>query len=125
MEIIRGIEQGSEEWLAMRRGVITGTRLSSVVSNKKSARLNLIAELIAELIAPPKEKFKSEAMERGNIMEGIIKDKFPEYEEVTFITKCSWIGVSPDAVKFDGENIVGALEIKSPEAKNFVLWKIE
>ena len=51
---IFNVEQGSEEWINMRKGVITGTRLSSIMGTP-AARKTLIYELIAEVIAPTPE----------------------------------------------------------------------
>lgn len=117
--------QGSPEWLQARAGVITGTRLKSVMSSKADTRNGLICELIAEQIAPLEEKtFKSSAMERGNLVEEVIKEFYPKIENVDFITKCEWLWISPDGVEFEGdpddEVIIGALEVKSPGAKAFV-----
>jgi len=66
MNIIQ-VTQGTQEWLEARAGVITGTRLKSVMSNRKDTRQNLICELIAEKIAPIPESYQSDAMERGKI----------------------------------------------------------
>lgn len=35
-------------------------------------------------------------MERGNIIEEIVKIDYPEVEEVGFIKKYDWLGLSPD-----------------------------
>lgn len=40
------------------------------------ARDELIYELIAEKIAPIPEKYKSAAMERGNIVEDVAKEQY-------------------------------------------------
>ena len=32
MEIIRGIEQGTEEWLTLRMGKVTGTSINTILS---------------------------------------------------------------------------------------------
>ncbi|MEE6042722.1 YqaJ viral recombinase family protein, partial [Avibacterium paragallinarum] len=44
-------EQGSEEWLAARLGIPTGTGIKNIVSNsgqKSASWLNYLAELVAE-----------------------------------------------------------------------------
>lgn len=124
MEILN-LEQGSPEWHEARKWVITGTKLKSVVSAKKDTRMNLIAELIAEEIAPKSEGYKSEAMLLGNIKEEILKEEYPEYQNVGFIKLNDWIWLSPDGVKYVGENIKKALEVKSPEPKTFVKYAID
>lgn len=84
--VIIDVEQGTPEWLEARKGVITGTRLASVMGTP-SARKTLIYELIAEMIAPSKESYASQAMERGHLCEEIVKEKYPQIENVGFIKK--------------------------------------
>jgi len=124
MEILN-LVQWSPEWLEARKWVITGTRLKAVVSSRKDTRLWLIYELIAELLAPGSESYKSEAMLLWNIKEDIVKEEYPDYKDVGFIKHNAWIGISPDAVKERLWEIVKALEIKSPEPKAFVRYALE
>jgi hypothetical protein len=122
MQIIE-VTQGTPEWLAARSGTITGTRLQKVVSAKKETRDGLILELIAEKLAPIKESYTSSAMERGHLIESLLKEDFPEYSEVGMIKRdgCDWIGISPDAVKIDEDGkIRKALEVKGLEAKGHI-----
>ena len=75
-EIIN-VEQGSQEWLDSRAGVITGTRLKQVMSTRKDTREGLIYELIAEQLAPPKPSYQNDCMERGHIVEEIVREDYP------------------------------------------------
>ena len=134
---ILDVKQGTPEWLDARRCVITGTRLAAVMGGKE-ARKTLMIELIAELIAPPEESYKSQAMEMGNIGEEIIKEDYPDYVSVGLILGDEdWIGISPDAVMKDINKyllsnppipvvtIDKALEIKSPEPKSFIRYALD
>ena len=70
--------QGTDEWLHARAGVITGTRLKQVMSTRKDTREGLIYELIAEQIAPLKlNPYQSPCMERGHIVEEIVREDYP------------------------------------------------
>lgn len=95
--VIVNVEQGTPEWLEARRGVITGTRLKSVMG-RADTRRGLIYELISEMLAPPKEGYASPAMERGHLCEELVKEKYPEIEEVGMIKMdgCDFLGISPD-----------------------------
>lgn len=85
MQIIE-VEQGSAEWLAARAGVITGTRLKSVMG-RADTRLKLIYELIGEKLAPLKQSYVSDAMERGHVVEEVLKERFPEIKNVGMIKR--------------------------------------
>ena len=129
-EIIN-VEQGSQEWLDSRAGVITGTRLKQVMSTRKDTREGLIYELIAEQVAPLKPSYQNDCMERGHIVEEIVKEDYPLYTSVGFIKRNGWMGISPDAIMWwmwyskDSIVITHALEIKAPEAKNFIKYALE
>lgn len=96
MQII-DVEQGSDAWLSARAGCITGTRLKSVMG-RPDTRLKLIYELIGEKLAPLKQSYVSDSMERGHVVEEILKERFPEIKNVGMIKMdgCDWLGISPD-----------------------------
>jgi len=125
MQIIN-VEQGSPEWIEARRWVITGTRLKAVMGTP-TARKTLIYELIAEMVAPPKEGYTSPAMERWHLCEELVKEKYPEIQNVGLIKKdgCDWLGISCDGIHMVDGKVKRAIEVKSPEAKNFVKYAIE
>lgn len=124
--IISDAAQGTEEWLKCRAGRITGTRLKSVMSTRKSTRLTLIHELIAEKLAPLPEVYQSGWMERGHRIEEVVKKLYPEQvESVGFIarTDIPWIGISPDGIiRDDDGKITQAVEVKAPSPKVFVQY---
>ena len=63
--------QGSAEWLAIRCGRVTASRMSDLMAKTKTgygaSRANYMAELIAErLTGQPAERFTNEAMRWGS-----------------------------------------------------------
>lgn len=126
MEIFKDLVQWSPEWHEARRGVITGTRLASVMGTPR-VQETLIIELLGEIISDIDENDtigKSYAMEYGNIAEQVVKSEFVENEitEVGFIKKNDWLGLSPDWLFQENGEIVGALEIKSPQVKSYIRY---
>jgi len=121
--IISDVAQGSEEWLSLRRGKVTGTRAHTVLCNGKGVQ-TLIDELVIELLSERQESFKSAAMMRGNELEPQARRAFEiaEFEE----RKVYEVGcvmhptikdfmISPDGLFEE----YGILEIKCFEAKNY------
>ena len=121
------IEQGTDEWHAMRRGIITASVVGQLITPKtvKVASNDysraLTAQLVAERITGRTEYVHVNAdMERGNLSEPIARDIYAEHyapvEEVGFMlldTPAYRIGYSPDGLV--GEH--GLIEIKAPRAK--------
>lgn len=123
------LEQGSDEWLEARRGLITASAIGQLItpatiraaSNDKSRAL--IAQLAAERITGRVDPvFVNDDMMRGNLHEPIARDKYAETNNVTveqvgfMVREFSGgvrIGASPDGLV----NTDGGLEIKCPRAK--------
>ena len=140
MQIYKDIKQWTEEWLKLRGGVITWTKLKWVLAWPKAQETSIF-ELIWEEFAPLEETYKSSAMERWNELEPIAKAKFEDLkwikvEEVWFIKSdiykdefWSWLGLSPDwIIPFDNWTLnkyKEAIEIKCPWAKNHAKYIIE
>tara|TARA_R110002033_G_scaffold42918_2_gene84213 strand:+ start:1220 stop:1849 length:630 start_codon:yes stop_codon:yes gene_type:complete len=122
MNIIETCEQGSEEWLKMRLGKVTASRMSDVMSKgrgnapSKTSESYMI-ELIAEIITgQSKPFFENDAMRWGTETEPQaramyeVNNDFVSVREVAFIEHSEFIGVSPDGLIGD----TGLLEIKCP-----------
>jgi putative phage-type endonuclease len=123
------LEQGSDEWLEARRGLITASAIGQLItpatiraaSNDKSRAL--IAQLAAERITGRVDPvFVNDDMMRGNLHEPVARDKYAEthgvtVEQVGFMVRefsgGVRIGASPDGLI----NTDGGLEIKCPRAK--------
>jgi putative phage-type endonuclease len=122
VNIITNVNQGSREWLEMRLGKVTASRVSDVLSKGRGSAPSKIAEsymmeLIAErLTGMAKPFFENEAMRWGTETEPQaramyeINNDFVNVDEVAFIELNEFIGVSPDGLI--GDN--GMLEIKCP-----------
>ena len=122
MKIIESCEQGSEEWLEIRLGKVTASRVSDVIKNGRGGAVSktaesYMAELIAEILTgESKPFFENEAMKWGTETEPQarsmyeIKNDFVDVKEVAFVEHNEFIGISPDGLI--GED--GLLEIKAP-----------
>jgi putative phage-type endonuclease len=123
------LEQRSEEWYAVRRGLVTASAVGQLltatlkVANNDSAR-GLTALLVTERITGWTEPtFISADMWRGIDHEPLARGYYAEHHapvrEVGFMTEDRWgftIGYSPDGLV--GDN--GLIEIKCPRAKGHV-----
>jgi putative phage-type endonuclease len=124
--IIRGIEQGTDEWKRLRAGRITASCMADVMAfdaktgkEPLKARQNYLAQLLAEILSGrPKQGVQTFAMLRGSELEA---DARMEYEvstgsfveQVTFAIHddFDFIGASPDGLV----GADGMIEIKCPE----------
>lgn len=120
--IIHFMEQGSEEWLAIRAGRITGTAAKTFLVNGKgegglgAGALTEIDRIIEEkLTGKPRMGFSGgKAADFGHEWEGIGREdyevqNFVEVKQVGFISLGEYIGCSPDGLVGDD----GGFENKS------------
>ena len=124
---IHDLEQGSDEWFALRKGRLTASQYDKVF-NQKTLKLNNATAIkhmdgmLAELFYKEKDliTFKpSWAMERGTRLEPVARIDFElregiEVNEVGFVTNEAFgdhIGCSPDGLIDGGK---GGIEIKCP-----------
>jgi len=127
LHLINNVEQGSDEWLAMRRGIVTASVVGQLITAKtikpaandysRALTLNLVAERITGHTEPV---FVNADMMRGNMDEPIARDLYSGYKalavEIGFMVRDDWgfqIGYSPDGLVGDD----GLIEIKSRRAK--------
>ena len=124
IKVHKDIEQGSEEWYAIRLGKVTGSRFNEAVSKgrnggKSSGRENYMYQLAFERLnkKPCPKKFKgTTSMDWGTETEDEARDAFVTntglvVDQVGFIQYNDDIGFSPDGLIGDD----GVLEIKCPE----------
>lgn len=123
------LDQGTDEWLAIRRGIVTASVVGNLLTatgkpanNESSRRLTL--SLLAERITGETEPtFMNDDMLRGHLEEPIARDMYAEHfaegEPVTttgFMIRDDWgwsLGYSPDGLVGDH----GLIEVKAPRAK--------
>tara|TARA_R110002096_G_scaffold401229_1_gene598026 strand:- start:36 stop:659 length:624 start_codon:yes stop_codon:yes gene_type:complete len=122
MNIITTCEQGSDEWLSMRLGKITASRVKDVLTKgrgntpSKTAESYMV-ELMAEILTgESKPFFENDAMRWGTETEPQarsmyeVNNGFVSVVEVAFVEHNEQVGISPDGLI--GDN--GLLEIKCP-----------
>ena len=118
-------EQGTDEWLDLRKGVASASNFKKLIApktEKPSATAKKYAKELALELAYHElkaESFKSAAMQDGNDREEQARQEYQErtlnlVEEVGFITSdCGNFGYSPDGLVGDD----GLIEIKCLEAE--------
>lgn len=136
------LEQGTEEWLAARRGIVTASVVGDLITPKtlkvasNDTARNLTALLVAERITGWSDPtYLSADMQRGHDIEPIARDLYAEKyapvrelgfmvrefdttDAITLPDRLSFkIGFSPDGLVGDD----GLIEIKAPRAKTHLL----
>lgn len=124
------IEQGSKEWLELRLGKVTASRITDVLAKGKSgealSREDYRYELVVQrLTGNPGESFTNAAMEWGTATEPQARiayeaqaDVFVEQVPFVLHPTIEWFGCSPDGLIGDK----GLLEIKCPNSKTHIKY---
>ena len=113
MQIYSDIVQGSDEWLAIRKGKMTASHAQEIASNGKGLD-TYVTKIVAECFSSGGyEGFKNSHMERGTELEPVARSMYEletghVVEEVGFIEYNEYAGCSPDGLI--GED--GLVEIK-------------
>ena len=122
------IEQGTDEWHALRRGKVTASAVSRLITatgkpaTNDTSRAQLL-QLLAERITGESEaSFYGDDMARGHLLEPLARDLYAKH--CAPVTECGFVtrsfdsglvlGYSPDGLVVDD----GLIEIKSPRQKN-------
>ena len=115
----RLVEQGSEEWHAVRRGHVSASNISAVMAKGKGiTRRNYMMRIIAERNSSWQgDAYTNPAMEHGVNTEYLARQAY-EVSRGTFVDKTGfwkhpeieWVGASPDGLVGDD----GLIEIKCP-----------
>lgn len=127
--LIVDCEQGSAEWFAARRGVVTSTNLARIMANGKGMQ-TYARELAAERLSdePDGERYESPAMRHGKQYE-------PRARQRWALDNAGADIVVPGFVYHDetcrsgasGDGIcggVGMLEIKCPQPSTHIAYKL-
>lgn len=122
------IEQGTDEWFAVRIGKVTASRVADVLAKTKTGysatRDNYMAQLVCERLTGQKgESFTNAAMQHGTDTEPLARAAYEALhdvlvDEVGFIPHPTIImaGASPDGLVSDD----GLLEIKCPNTATHI-----
>jgi len=131
--VIESVEQGSDEWLAMRAGVITASGASMIVTptgKMSSQMVKYACQLAGEraLNRPSDDSIKSFWMKRGNIMEDGARLAYQMLTEndvktvgFVYMNHDLSVGCSPDGLVGDD----GGVEIKSPKLGTHMMYLYE
>lgn len=127
-KIYYDIEQGTDEWFALRLGKATGSKISDIVTRTKTGwgatRGNYMALLIAErLTGQPGEHYQSFEMKRGNEVEPQARAAYGFYTGYD-VAQAGFIdhptipmsGFSPDGLVGDD----GLVEFKCPNTMTHI-----
>ena len=122
------IEQGTPEWMAMRLGKLTASRMADVLATTKSgpsaSRKNYMAQLVAErLTGEVAEFFTNAAMAWGTDNEPLARAEYEilrdsTVEQIDFVDHptIAMCGASPDGLVSDS----GLVEIKCPNTATHI-----
>jgi len=127
MQVIN-IEQGTQEWLDARKGVITGSRFKEIVTPAKAelskSSKSYMYELVAERMGATVSFYQNEHMQRGNELEPDARTAYEFIKDMTVeqVGFClhdnKLIGVSPDGLIGDD----GGIEIKCPKETTHISY---
>ena len=126
MNLIKDLEQRTEEWKQIRKGSIGGTRVKMVMAKNNLPLIDeLIAEKHTELI---QENYVNDAMQRGIDLEPFAISEFEDrtdFKVETFglVTNENYPGchLSPDGLILDGSGVpLSGVEVKCPSTKKHV-----
>lgn len=127
LTIYKELEQGTEEWLQARCGIVTASVVGQLITTKtlkvaqNDTARGLVTTLVAERITGHVEEiYANHDMQRGTLSEPYAREIYEDHhapvEEVGFMVRDDWgfrLGFSPDGLVGDD----GLIEIKSPRQK--------
>jgi hypothetical protein len=138
---IHEVQQGSDEWLALRKSYFTGSALGEWLldgdrtKTSRKAWQNAIWNKLGELSQDDEPSFPNWAMKRGTELEPTAREAYEihtgfKVREVGFISHdCDGFGVSPDGlIVGDSDFPIGegdvyhGLELKCPVARTMLKW---
>lgn len=134
LTVYESIEQGSEEWVQARAGIVTASTVGRLLTSTGKVANNDTSRAFTETLAAERLTGRVEYvhptadMARGTLLESFARAIYAEhYAPVTeigfarFDTDAYVIGASPDGLV----GVDGGLEIKSPRAKNHLRTVIQ
>lgn len=119
MEIFKDIDQGSQEWLNMRLGLITCSEIKTIRADGAGAQTYINGLAYERITGESSAVFVgNQWTDRGNELEPVAREAYErktgfEVDQVSFIKNLGF-GYSPDGVV--GDN--GLIEIKTKQPKD-------
>lgn len=126
MKIHDSIIQGSEEWFALRLARFTASDAQAIASNGAGLTTLVYEKAAEKLTGKTKDSYSNDDMLRGKELEALARSAYEiesgqAVKTTGFIELNEFAGASPDGLL--GEK--GLLEIKNPNAANFVKFMYE
>lgn len=120
------LEQGTEEWLEVRKGKITASHAQEIGNGKKGLETYIISLMAEKYSSGEREYFTNEHIERGNELEDQARsvysfNKGVEVKQVGFVEYSELVGCSPDGLVGDD----GMIEIKCPNDVNYFKYLLD
>ncbi len=135
MKIYKNIEQGSEEWAAIRKGRPTASRFSDIITATglpSKSQEPYIRELIAECFCPDFSSWAGNIYtDRGVELEPEAREAFAKevglsLDQVGFVIGDDGAcGCSPDSLVMEGMIPLAGVEIKCPTPKMHVGYVLD
>jgi len=131
--MIVDVEQGSAEWIKLRTGLVTASRVADVMAKIKSGeaagRRNYRSEIVCEILTNrAADHYVSPAMEWGTFNEPFARAAYElefdvNVDQIGFATHPSIkrFGASPDGLVGDD----GLVEFKCPNTTTHIGWFLE
>ena len=121
------MKQGTEEWFEARRGQITASRFSAVLTNPRAKRdreagnlsktaMTYLYEIMAEVMTGQCRELSSAALTHGNIYESFAREEY-ELHTLREVEECGFIQLEGHSVGGSPDGLVGndgIIEIKCP-----------
>ena len=119
MEVIKDVEQGSQEWLNMRLGLITCSEIKTISADGAGAQAYINGLAYERITGESSAVFSGNLWtERGHELEPVAREAYErktgfKVEQVSFIKNLGF-GYSPDGLVDDN----GLIEIKAKQPKD-------
>lgn len=114
---IHTMQQGTDEWYAVRCGKITASNIKAVIAKGqgKTRELYMERRVAERLSGQPEETYNNKAMDTGKELEPQARAAYEDFEltiveQVGFVELNEFVGCSPDG--FVGKK--GTIQIKCP-----------
>lgn len=124
--IIHNLEQGTPEWLEIRKGKMTASNATAIGNYGKGLDTYILKMMSEYYSSGINEKFVSKDIQRGNELEPIARQVY-EFEndviveQVGFVEYDEYVGCSPDGLV--GED--GGIEIKCVDDTGYLKYLLD